>query len=155
MVDIDVWAQQLAHYLQEHMDTEREALREYAHVAEETKSDQIRFLINMILDDEVRHHRIFQEMVNWIRAEHAQRDDIESDMGFGRSTSGDEREHLFEMTERMLRLEREDETELKELDKIVTEVADTAWWSALVDSMRHDTRKHIMLLEAVKRLLSE
>lgn len=155
MVDIDVWAQQLAHYLQEHMDTEREALREYAHLAEETKSDQVRFLINMILDDEVRHHRIFQDMVNWIRAEHSQRSDIESRIGFGASSSGDEREHLLEMTERMLRLEREDETELRELDKIVVEVADTAWWSALVDSMRHDTRKHIMLLEAVKRLVEE
>lgn len=155
MVDIDVWAQELAHYLQQHMDTEREALREYAHLAEETKSEQIRFLINIILDDEVRHHRIFQDMVNWIRAEHAQRDDIETAMGFGPSFSGDEREHLIEMTEGLLELEREDESDLKDLEKMVTEVADTAWWSTLVDSMRHDTRKHIMLLEAVKRLASQ
>ena len=151
-MDIDVWAQDLAHYLQEHMDTEREALRAYAHLAEETRSEQIRFLINMILDDEVRHHRIFQDMVNWIRAEHSQRDDVESPMGRSSSTVGDEREHLLEMTEQLLELEREDETELRELEKMVTEVADTAWWSALVDSMRHDTRKHIMLLEAVVRL---
>lgn len=153
MVDIDVWAQQLAHYLQHHMDTEREALRSYAHLAEETQSDQVRFLINMILDDEVRHHRIFQDMVNWIRAEHAQRDDIESRIG-DTVTVGEEREHLIELTDQLLELEREDAEELKELEKMVTEVADTAWWSALVDAMRFDTRKHIMLLEAVK-LLSE
>lgn len=155
MVDIDLWAQKLSHYLQEHMDTEREALREYAHLAEETKSDQIRFLINMILDDEVRHHRIFQDMVNWIRAEHAQRDDMETSIGFSHSPSGDERQHLLEMTERMIALEEEDEEDLRELDKIVVEVADTEWWTTLVESMRHDTRKHIMLLGAVKRLLSE
>lgn len=152
MVEIDVWAQQLAHYLQEHMDTEREGLRDYAHLAAETKNDQVRFLINIILDDEVRHHRIFQDMVNWIRAEHAQREDMETNIGSRPSVSGEEREHLIEMTETMLELEREDETHLKELEKMVAEVADTAWWSALVDAMRHDTRKHIMLLEAVRRL---
>lgn len=155
MVDIDVWAQELAHYLQEHMDTEREALREYAHLAEETTSPQIRFLITMILDDEVRHHRIFQDMVNWIRAEHSQRDDFETSIGFSTSLGGDEREHILEMTDKLLDMEREDEDDLRDLDKIVTEVADTAWWSTLVDSMRHDTRKHIMLLEAVRRLASD
>lgn len=153
MVDIDVWAQNLAHHLQEHMDTEREALREYAHLAEE-KNDRVRFLIQMILDDEVRHHRIFQDMVNWIRAEHAQRDDMEPKFG-SLSIKDEDPQHLLELTDQLLELEREDESELKELNKVVTEVADTAWWTVLVDSMRHDTRKHIMLLEAVKKLVNE
>ncbi|MGQ0848575.1 MAG: hypothetical protein ACT4OP_05570 [Actinomycetota bacterium] len=153
MVDVDIWAQQLAHYLQEHMDTEREALRTYAHLAEETRSDRVRFLIQMIIDDEVRHHRLFQDMVNWVRAEYSQRDDIETRMGLGGGTDiGEEREHLLELTEELLVMERDDEKDLKELDKIVGEVADTAWWSALFESMRLDTRKHAMLLETVKEL---
>ena len=155
MVEIDIWAQHLAHHLQEHMDGERVVLREYAHLAQETTSDQIRFLINMILDDEAHHHRIFQDMVNWIRAEHAQRDDIATSIGLTPSSVGDERARLIAMTDRMLELEREDETELKEMEKMVTEVADTVWWATLIDAMRHDTRKHMMLLEAVRRLATE
>jgi hypothetical protein len=156
MVEIDVWAQQLAHFLQEHMDNDREVLREYARLAEETKSDQVRFLINVILDDEVGNHRIFQDMVNWIRAEHAQRGDIETSIGSTQSSVGDERDQLLLMTDRMLDLAKRDETRLlRELEKMVTDVADTAWWATLVDAVRHDTRKHIMLLEAVRRLASE
>lgn len=156
MVDIDLWAQQLTHYLQEHMDTEREALRSYAHLAEETKSDRVRFLIQMVIDDEVRHHRLFQDMIHWMRSEHSGRDDIESRIGNKAAVGvGDEREHLIEMTDRLLEMEEDDERELKELQKIVTEVADTAWWSSLVEAMRLDTRKHIMLMEAIKELASE
>ena len=156
MVDIDLWAQQLTHYLQEHMDTEREALRSYAHLAEETKSDRVRFLIQMVIDDEVRHHRLFQDMIHWMRSEHSGREDIESRIGKDVATGvGDEREHLIEMTEGLLEMERDDERELKELERIVTEVADTAWWSSLVEAMRLDTRKHIMLMEAIKELASE
>ncbi|MGH8927068.1 MAG: hypothetical protein ACRDWH_01860 [Acidimicrobiia bacterium] len=156
MVDIDLWAQKLTHYLQEHMDTEREALRSYAHLAEETKSDRVRFLINMVIDDEVRHHRLFQDMVHWMRAEHSQRDDIETRIGRSPAVGvGEERDHLIQMTEQLLEMEQDDERELKELQKIVTEVEDTAWWSTLVESMRLDTRKHIMLIEAIKELASE
>jgi rubrerythrin len=156
VVDIDLWAQQLTHYLQDHMDTEREALRSYAHLAEETQSDRVRFLIQMVIDDEVRHHRLFQDMVHWLRAEHSGRPDMETrigpDAGLG---VGEEREHLLELTERLLEMERDDERELKELGKIVTEVADTAWWITLVEAMRLDTRKHIMLMEAIKDLAEE
>ncbi|MGH8957531.1 MAG: hypothetical protein ACRDVK_02535 [Acidimicrobiia bacterium] len=156
MVDIDLWAQQLTHYLQEHMDTEREALRSYAHLAEETKSDRVRFLIQMVIDDEVRHHRLFQDMIHWIRSEHSGREDIESRIGKDAASGvGEEREHIIEMTENLLEMERDDERELKELERIVTEVADTAWWSSLVEAMRLDTRKHIMLMEAIKDLASE
>lgn len=155
MVEIDVWAQRLAHYLQEHMDGEHHVLQEYAHLAAETQSDQIRFLINMILDDEVRHHRIFQQMVNWIRAEHAQRDDIETSIGLSPPSGGPERHHIIELTDKMLELERKDDAALRELEKMVTEVADTAWWGTLVEAMRLDSRKHIKLMEGVRRLASE
>jgi rubrerythrin len=156
LVDIDLWAQQLTNYLQEHMDTEREALRSYAHLAEETKSDRVRFLIQMVIDDEVRHHRLFQDMIHWMRSEHSGREDIESRIGTKAAVGvGDEREHLVELTDQLLKMEQDDERELKELERIVTEVVDTAWWSSLVEAMRLDTRKHIMLMEAIKKLASE
>lgn len=156
MVDVDIWAQRLTHYLQDHMDTERDALRTYAHLAEETKSDRIRFVINMILDDEMQHHRMFQDMINWLRAEHSQREDIDTRIGRGSVTTlGPERPKLLELTDKLLEMDQRDERELKELDKMVGEVADTAWWTALVESIRLDTRKRAMLLGTVKELASE
>lgn len=156
MVDVDIWAQRLTHHLQDHMETEREALHSYAHLAEATQSDRVRFLINMIIDDQVRHHRTFRDMIHWIRAEHSQRDDVEVQMGRGSLTAvGDEREHLVEMTHQLLAMLREEDRDLDELETMVKEVADTAWWSALIEVMRLDAKKHVLILETVEKLAME
>lgn len=147
MVDIEAWARQLADHLQWHMDTEREVLRSYGHLAEETSSEHVRYLINLILDDEVRHHRLFSEMVAWLRSEAESRNPLEPSLPTARGTVDAD---LRAKTEELLEIEREDARELESLKHEVADVADTRWWTALIETMEHDTRKHIRLLEYIR-----
>jgi rubrerythrin len=150
MADVVTWARTLAGHLTWHMDTERDVLREYGRLAEETTDERIRYLINLILDDEVRHHRLFQEMVNWLRAETESRE-VAGPRLPGREVMGaEERERLRGQTDELLRFEKEDAKELRELRRDIDAVEDTAWWSILIESMEFDTRKHMRILEYIR-----
>ena len=150
MVDVVRWARALAKHLTWHMDTEREVLREYGRLAEETTDEHIRYLINLILDDEVRHHRLFQEMVNWLRAETESREVVGPRLPAHQSMGAEERDRLRSKTDELLRFEREDAKELRELKGDIDTVKDTAWWSILIESMELDTRKHVRILEFIR-----
>jgi bacterioferritin (cytochrome b1) len=58
---------------------------------------------------------------------------------------------VFEVSDRLLKKEREDAQELKRLQRELRDVKDTTLWSLLVDVMRHDTDKHIAILEFVEK----
>ena len=73
-MDLSLWSQQLVDYLTAHLDSEREVLRSYAQLAEEAEAGHVRYLVELILADEVRHHQLFGEMINALRAEMDQRD---------------------------------------------------------------------------------
>ena len=49
------------------MQTEQGILDEYRKLAEETPSAAFRYLVELILDDETRHHRLFTELADAIR----------------------------------------------------------------------------------------
>ena len=73
-MDLSVWSQELINYLTAHMDTEREVLKRYAVLAERAEPGHVRYLVELILADEVRHHQLFGEMINALRAEMDQRE---------------------------------------------------------------------------------
>ena len=140
-----VWAQRIIDQLHEHMDSEREALIRYGVLAEEAPDGHVRFLMKLILEDELRHHKLFAEMAEHLRREIEHRDD--ADLPQLRRSM--DTEALRAETKALLELERNDLKELKDLRREVTKVADTAWWSALIDVMDADNRKHIAILKFV------
>ena len=153
-MDLDLWARSIVEHVEHHMDTEREVLTRYGELANDTTDERIRYLIHLILDDEVRHHRLFTEMANWLRAATEHRPMTGPRVpSFLSRTDGDSSEELLARTKQLLAFEREDLDELRDLRREITKVEDTAWWSALLDTMAHDTRKHIQLLEFIQREL--
>jgi rubrerythrin len=149
MVDPVGWARALAKHLTWHMDTEREVLREYGRFAEEVTDERLRYLINLVLDDEVRHHRVFSELVNWLRAETETREvpgpRVPDDM-----PTHEDREAILAKTKHLLEVEHEDARELKALRRDIDKIEDTAWWTILIEAMELDTRKHIKILEYIR-----
>jgi rubrerythrin len=149
MVDPVGWARALAKHLTWHMDTEREVLREYGRFAEEVTDERLRYLINLVLDDEVRHHRVFSELVNWLRAETETREvpgpRVPDDM-----PTHEDREAILAKTKHLLEVEHEDAQELKALRRDIDKIEDTAWWTILIEAMELDTRKHIKILEYIR-----
>jgi rubrerythrin len=146
-VDLSVWSQELINYLTAHMDSEREVLRSYAALAENTEPGHVRYLIELILADEVRHHQLFGEMINALRAEMDQRD-ISPRLPDARP--GAISEELLAETRRLLKLEKHDGQDLKRLRRELDKVDDTRWWSVLVDMMSLDTKKHVLLLQFIE-----
>jgi hypothetical protein len=144
--DLTTWAESLLATLQAHMDGERDALRQYGELADASPDDHVRFLMKLILDDEVRHHGLLAEMATNLRAE------LERGDGDGLPTMrrAADREALVARTDELLRLEREDVKELQRLRREISKVADTRWWGAIIDAMEMDNRKHIKLLEFVR-----
>lgn len=145
-MEVAAWAQTLINTLQDHMDNEREALREYGRLSIASPESHVRFLMDLILQDEVRHHQLFAEMIAGLRREVEQR----GDGGLPSVQPVEDPATLRAQTKALLDLEREDIKELRALRKELAKVEDTAWWTILVEVMEADNQKHIKLLEFVR-----
>lgn len=145
-MEITAWAQRIVNTLQDHMDSERQALTEYGRLAVASPDGHVRFLMDLILQDEVRHHQLFAEMMAGLRREIEQR----GDGGLPAIQPVHDPDLLRAQTKMLLDLERDDIKELKALRKELSKVEDTSWWSVLVEMMEADNEKHIRLLEFIR-----
>jgi rubrerythrin len=151
-VDVSVWAQDLLEYLVDHMDNERETLRRYGALAADEPDERIRYLLRLILEDEIRHHQLFAEIINALRSELEQREQ-EPRVPSGRGMTGNgQHAALLRETDALLALEKDDVRLLRKLEKELRSVADTSWWSVLLEVMALDTKKHVRILETVRDL---
>lgn len=56
-------------YLTEHMRREGAMLEEYVAIAEGTESKALEYLVNLLVEDEHRHHRFFSELASSLKSE--------------------------------------------------------------------------------------
>lgn len=145
-MDITAWAQRIVNTLQDHMDGEREALTDYSHLAVASPDGHVRFLMDLILQDEVRHHRLFSEMIAALRREIEQR----GEGGLPEMRPIHDPVALKAQTKALLDLERDDIKELRALRRELAKVEDTSWWVVLIEMMEADNEKHIKLLEFIR-----
>jgi len=142
------WDQNLLAHFQEHVEGERDLLEAYAKFRDEGP-EYVRYLADMILADEARHHQLFRELVNRVRADIDWRD-------YGPQVpyvdpARDRGPALLEATDRLLAFERDDEKGLERLQKELRPVRNTTLFSLLVELMELDTKKHIAILEFIRR----
>lgn len=145
--DLTLWAERMITTLQDHMDTERGVLTEYGQIAEHATDEHVRFLVRLILDDEVRHHGLFAEMIASLRSQIGQET---GSLGLPAFRRTHDRQALLAKTNELLAVEHEDIRELQALRAEISKVADVEWWSVLIDTMEMDNRKHIRLLEYIR-----
>lgn len=148
-VHLSEWAQDLIDRLTEHMDSERDALAAYRDLIETAADPRVRELAMEILDDEVRHHRRFDEIRASLREEMERRLPPVPRT----PTTAELNAELLARTDELLKLEREDVKELERLAKRLRRVEDTSWRGGVVEAMALDNRKHIRLLEQIRQLL--
>src|SRR4029077_18904523 len=65
---LSVWEADLFRHLTDHMEQEGALLASYKALAEASDADHWRYLVELIIEDEIRHHRLFTELVNAIRS---------------------------------------------------------------------------------------
>ena len=134
-------------YLTEHTRREGAMLEEYVAVAEGTQSKALAYLVDLLVEDEHRHHRFFNELASSLKSE-AELSGVEPviprlDL---RVVDGAD---LLATTKRLLEHEQSDAAELKRLHKELRDLQDTTLWGLLVEVMQRDTEKHIAILRFV------
>ncbi|HVW31346.1 MAG TPA: hypothetical protein VHL53_02300 [Acidimicrobiia bacterium] len=142
------WEEQLLTHFDEHVNNELDLIEEYLELRDHGP-EYVRYLIDMILNDEARHHQIFEELVNRLRSDVDFRDYEPKVPYLTRKAA--ENKALIEATERFLTFERHDAKALHHLEKELRPVRDTTLFSLLVQIMELDTRKHIAILEFIRR----
>ena len=138
--------QRILTMLETHGAREGVTLASYQRVAEQSSApDGVRYLVRLILDDEVRHHRVFDEMANGLKSL-VWEVDIEPRVP---PISARPDPALLEETRRLLAFEKADAKELRQLRKALKDSPRSSLHPLLVDLMLHDTKKHIAILEHI------
>jgi rubrerythrin len=144
-----VWERELWTHLTSHVEAERDLLEKYSAVAKQSQSKAFGYLVNLLIEDEIRHHRIFTELAKSLETEALMSRD-EPAIPYPDFDKAD-RSMVRESTEELLESEERDASELKRLQHELRDVKDVTLWSLLVDLMQRDTQKHIALLRFVKK----
>ncbi|MDA8044278.1 MAG: hypothetical protein M0Z30_03430 [Actinomycetota bacterium] len=144
-----VWEQSLYDHLTSHEENERELLVEYQHAAAESQSAAFRYLTALIIEDEVRHHRMIHELAESLR--------MDTEMQSGEPVVprlggwGPDSHRIAELGDRLLEHEEMDLQFLRRLRKEMDTIKDTTMWPLLVKLMELDTTKHMEILNFVRR----
>jgi hypothetical protein len=146
-VGASVWERKLFDHLVGHGRREGALLEQYRQAADETDSKAFAYLVNLLIEDEQRHHGLFTALASSLKTEAELRPEEPEVpyMDFERA----DRRRVRELTKQMLDSEAEDAERLKRLHKELHDVRDTTLWDLLVGLMRRDTDKHIAILEFV------
>jgi len=131
--------------LDRHGREEAELLERYGRFIAEAKSPAARYLVQLIVDDEQRHHRILEELANTIAwgSLGGQTEVVPALLTADRDLRAE--------TRALLRHEVRDRTQLRRLRKRLRSYGEANLWGLLVDLMRSDTEKHIDILRFILR----
>jgi hypothetical protein len=115
LVGASMWERDLYEHLSTHADTERVLLEEYTAAAKKTESKALEYLVNLLIEDEIRHHRYFEQLAESLKASAELRsDDLPVPMVDFHQVDASA---VFEVSDRLLKKEREDAQELKRLQR--------------------------------------
>jgi rubrerythrin len=148
---LSVWEADLLRHLSQHMEQEGALLASYKTLAEKSDADYVRYLVELIMEDEIRHHRLFAELGNAIRSAVERTDGLAVPMVRNATNP----EELLAATKQLLERERTDERELKRLSRELKDLRGTSVWPLLVELMERDTAKHQGILRFLEQQLED
>lgn len=149
LIGASVLDQRLFDAIGAHEHDEQAVIEEYEAFAEQTSSKTVRYLINLIVEDERKHHRVLVELANTIRAE-VTFEERGSRIPYLDVHRGDS--ELLAATKRFLEVERRDREELRSLSRQVDK-AGAPLEAFLVGLVLEDSDRHIRILRFIERLV--
>ncbi len=130
-----------------HSAEEGELLATYEQLSTEAPDESVRYLIGLILEDELRHHRLLAELGNAIAWGSTGLPQATAVPRLPASISG----ALLEQTRLLLKSEEADARALRRIRKELRPFADTTLWVLVIDLMLLDTNKHATILRFLER----
>jgi rubrerythrin len=149
LVVASVWEEELYEHLTSHVENESGLLEAYQQAAAESGSGAFCYLVSLIVEDEMRHHRVFEELAEALRSDAELRPEdpkVPRLDGWGANPK-----RLVELTEQLIAQEEHDAREFRRLARELHDVKDTTLWRLLVQLMEMDTAKHLVILEFARR----
>jgi hypothetical protein len=139
-------------HLSGHAAREGAILDEYARAVTATESKALAYLVEILMEDERRHHRWFAELASSLQADasFSGAEPAVPRMDFHRA----DRIAVRNVTDRLLDHEKADVRELERLQHELRDVSGTTLWGLLVELMQRDTDKHIAVLTFVRKHLT-
>jgi hypothetical protein len=146
---VSVWERELAAHLTEHLQAERVLLDQYSAIGQNTQSKAFRYLVNLLVEDEIRHHRLFTQLADSLEtsASLTGEDPAIPYLDLHRG----EQDAILSATRQLMDNEEQDSRELKRLRRQLRDVKDTTLWDLLVELMERDTEEHIAILRFVSK----
>ncbi|HEY1280848.1 MAG TPA: hypothetical protein VGF22_14320 [Acidimicrobiales bacterium] len=146
-VGLSVWERELFDHLVRHTEHEDELVEQYDQLAT-TAGGHVAYLLQLVMDDERRHHRLFDEWRNALRAS-AEMREVPPQIPYLSKT--DAPDAVVATVRTFLAAERADAKDLRRLRKMVKDFREHTLWDVVLDVMELDTQKHIALLEFIER----
>jgi rubrerythrin len=138
------WWARVSHQFSSHVREEAAFLTHYEELVGQVDDEAVAFLVRLILDDERRHHALFESMSD------AARGADDRALPAAPRTNRETARTLLEPTERFLAAERDDQAELRRLRKDLKPARADTLWPLMVRLMEIDTEKHIQILEYLR-----
>jgi hypothetical protein len=138
---------QLLAFVTDHIEQEHELLAAYQDIAEQSSDEYVRYLTELIVTDERRHHEILTEIANYLRAG-VDGSDLRPRVPW--LTRPNHPTALRQVATRLLHAEQRDRRQLRHFRRKLRPIRNTSLLSVLVEAMLLDTRKHILLLRAIR-----
>jgi len=144
--------ERLMNEFESHEAKERSFLPKYKEMAGQTENPLIKFLVQLIIADEEKHHAVLHAMVSTLRGSLTWTEPEDALRGFYEVAKG--REELLALTENFIRVEKEGLKEYKELVR-TSDRYYHGLFALLLQSMIHDSEKHVEILEFIRKRLRE
>jgi hypothetical protein len=135
-------------HLTEHLAGEAEILDEYRHLAASPDAP-VRYLAQLIVEDEERHHRVLTELANQFRSAASL---VETTPHVPWLTKSTDRHGLARSVRRLRRFERRDLRQLKKLARRLRPIRGHSLDPVVVTTLEMDTRKHLRYLRELQRI---
>jgi rubrerythrin len=144
--------ERLLNEFESHETQERDFLRQYKEVAATVQAPLIKFLLQLIISDEEKHHAVTHAMVSTLQGDlHWTKPD---DAIRGLYEIGEERKKLLAVTEEFIRTEKDGILECKNLTKVSRRYY-KGLFGLLFKCMIDDSQKHVAILEFLRKRLKE
>jgi hypothetical protein len=145
----NAWEQALYDHIVAHEENERELLVEYQQAANELDSPAFRYLVSLIVEDEIRHHRLLRELAGSLQVDAGTHPGDPAVPRLG--NWGHDPRRVVELSDRLVAHEEMDRQQLHRLSREMDPVRDTTLWALLIKMMELDTAKHTEVLNFIRR----
>ncbi len=145
---LGVLDQELLGFVNRHLEGEAEVLEAYQAISRESPDEYVRYVADLIAEDERRHHQLLVEMANQLRG---QLDGSAHGARVPWLTRPRHPRELRAALDRLISFERHDRRELRRFRRRLGPRRRTSLLTVLVDAMLADTQKHLRMLVALRR----